>query len=140
MKKFLLPALCAVLTAGCANIYLDTIQQYSLVADQVELGASVAQVREILDPTQVGLTAKDLKRPERFKKDGKEVLILFYRSGWQDDGITTDDEFTPYIFEDGVLKAIGWTPLGGPKTQGQVKPEVNVESPTWGGHFMYRYY
>ena len=42
------------------------------------------------------------------------------RSSQQPDGLTTDDEFTPYIFTNGILTGIGWTVLGGPKTQGQV--------------------
>jgi len=60
----------------------------------------------------------------------EEVLveILYYRSGWQRDGIVTDDEFTPYIFNDGVLVAIGWTTLGGPKTQALALPENIIYS------------
>jgi hypothetical protein len=30
----------------------------------------------------------------------------------------TDDEFTPYVFADNTLVAIGWTVLGGPITSG----------------------
>jgi hypothetical protein len=38
------------------------------------------------------------------------------RTGWVSDGLTTDDEFTPYVFTDEVLTSIGWVALGGPKT------------------------
>ncbi|MCH2386777.1 MAG: hypothetical protein MK240_01115 [Opitutales bacterium] len=34
------------------------------------------------------------------------------------DHLTTDDEFTPYIFTDSVLTGIGWAVLGGPKSRG----------------------
>ena len=54
------------------------------------------------------------------------IEILYFRSGWQSDGITTDDEFTPYVFNDDVLVAIGWATLDGPKTQGQSRPRQNI--------------
>jgi hypothetical protein len=65
-----------------------------------------------------------------YKKDGTLVEILYFRSGWQPDGLTTDDEFTPYLFNDGELVAVGWAILGGPKTQGQAPPETNVHTTT----------
>jgi hypothetical protein len=36
-------------------------------------------------------------------------------------GFVTDDEFTPYIFNDGKLVAVGWQTLGGIKSQGQAR-------------------
>ena len=41
--------------------------------------------------------------------------------------MTTDDEFTPYIFEDGKLIAIGWHILGGPKTKGRIPDRINIQ-------------
>ena len=58
------------------------------------------------------------KPPESSLHDGKVREIHFARSRRIPDGRTTDDEFTPYVFEDDVLVAIGWTYLGGPKTIG----------------------
>jgi hypothetical protein len=54
--------------------------------------------------------------PDKFFKDGTEIEIYYMRSGHQGDGYTTDDEFVPYLFHDGVLVGIGWEVLGGPKT------------------------
>jgi len=54
------------------------------------------------------------------------VEIYFMRSGWQPDGLTTDDEFTPYIFHDGKLVGIGWSMIGGSKSQGQAQPIQSV--------------
>ncbi len=45
------------------------------------------------------------------------VEIYYMRTGWVSDGITTDDEFTPFIFNNGQLVGIGWASLGGPKSQ-----------------------
>ncbi len=41
-------------------------------------------------------------------------------------GFVTDDEFTPYIFNDGKLVAVGWQTLGGIKSQGQAKDVTTV--------------
>lgn len=130
--------LSAVLFSGCASVYKETINRYTAVAASIKLGDSKESVLKKLNPTQEKLSARDVKLPESFKKDGKLVEIYFFRSGWQDDGLTTDDEFTPYIFEDGRLKAIGWTVLGGPKTQGQSRPEIDID-PYYYHHRPYPY-
>ena len=44
---------------------------------------------------------------ELVKHDGTERRILFYRTQrLSDDGVTTKDECTPLVFEEGVL--VGW--------------------------------
>ena len=48
------------------------------------------------------------------------------RTGRQPDGLTTDDEFTPYIFNNGKLVGIGWHLIGGPKTQGQAADTYKI--------------
>ena len=52
------------------------------------------------------------------------------RSRRQPDGLTTDDEFTPYFFRNGRLAGIGWHQLGGAKSHGQVVPQTNVSTST----------
>ena len=82
-------------------------------------------------PTQKSLSAKATKSPEAFMKDGKKIEIYYFRSGWTSDGLTTDDEFTPYGFTDGVLTSIGWTSLGGAKTHGEVvQPATEINQTT----------
>ncbi len=78
-------------------------------------------------PSQKTLTTSQRKRHEEYDKDKVRVEVYCFRSSQQPDGITTDDEFTPYIFHDGKLVAIGWTTLGGPKTQAQPVPRPNVD-------------
>jgi len=65
-----------------------------------------------------------------YKKEGVLVEILYFRSGWQSDGLTTDDEFTPYLFNDGKLVAVGWAVLGGAKSHGQTTPQTNIHTTT----------
>jgi hypothetical protein len=103
-----------------------SVRRYSAAASQVQLGDARARVESILNPTQQGLAADESKPAESFVRDGVRTDVLYYRSRRQSDGLTTDDEFTPYVFENGKLVAIGWATLGGPKTQGQTTPETSV--------------
>lgn len=98
------------------------------VANQVELGMTKQQVESILRPTQNLLRNTEIKQSDRYIKDSVNVGIIYYRSGWQSDGITTDDEFTPYLFNDNKLVAIGWATLQGPKSQGQARSQTNVSN------------
>lgn len=70
------------------------------------------------------------KAPESYKKGDYIIEIYYFRSGWQPDGLTTDDEFTPYVFTNRILTSIGWTALGGARTQGQVVPQTNIQHTT----------
>lgn len=65
-----------------------------------------------------------LAKPPRFYFDnGSLVQIYYFRSSWIRDSRVTDDEFTPYIFRDGVLTSIGWRVLGGPNSFSSPPPE-----------------
>ena len=113
-KVFLLFA--SSLLTGCAMLVIDpAIEKYGAVADQVELGDSKEKVLSLLLPTQEDLPKLYAKNPEKYiNKEGVKVEIYFMRSQRQPDGFTTDDEFVPYLFNDGKLVGIGWLMLGGP--------------------------
>ena len=113
---------------GCVELQIDdSIRKYNDAASQVELGDSKETVLSILNPSQDRLSRNFRKSPERYLKDGVTIEIYFMRSGRQPDGLTTDDEFTPYVFHDGKLVGIGWQALGGAKTQGQGTTTVIVQ-------------
>jgi len=121
--------LIAVALTGCVGIQIDrAISKYEAVAEQVELGDSKDKVLAILQPTQEGVPKSSRKNPERYIKDGVKVEIYYMRSGRQPDGLTTDDEFVPYLFNDGKLVGIGWQVLGGPKTQGQATSDIYISN------------
>ena len=105
--------------AGCASPYQKTVNEYVLAAQKIDIGMDKQRVIEILSPSQKTLTNTGKKQPDRYVKDGINVDIIYFRSGWQPDGLTTDDEFTPYIFHNEKLVAIGWITLNGAKSQGQ---------------------
>ena len=112
---------------GCTTYQIGfATTRYEEAAKQVDLGDSKDKVVELLGPTQRTLSQRQRKQPDRFMKDGVLVEVLYFRSGWQSDGLTTDDEFTPYVFNDGKLVGIGWQILGGPRTQGQARDNINV--------------
>jgi len=103
--------------------------EHNKVSRGISLGAPKSQVLSVLMPTQQLVGSRYSKEPDRFLRDGKTIEIYYMRSGRQADGLTTDDEFTPYVFEDDVLIAIGWAALGGANSHGQVlqpAPVTNV--------------
>lgn len=115
----------AAVAAGCNNVG-PAVRAYQIAAPQIQLGMSKEQVLAILEPTQEGLPLSLRKAPEQYYQDGKRVEIYFYRSYSNYDEVLSDDEFMPYVFHDGKLQAIGWTALGGPKTQSIPRPEQNI--------------
>jgi len=120
-KAIVVAAALIAALAGCAGSgsINRAINNYLAVAEQVELGQSKKEVLALLLPGQESLSARQAKAPERYIDGGKLKEIYFMRSRSFSDGLVTDDEFTPYVFEDGKLVAIGWTAIGGPKTQAQ---------------------
>ena len=126
--KILFSAVFALLLffCGCSNAVGTAISQYHAARPQVQLGMDKDDVLKILEPTQEGLTLRQTRGPEQYMEDGIHVEIHFFRSHANYDKILTDDEFTPYIFHDGKLAAIGWTAIGGPKTQAKPIPEQHI--------------
>lgn len=128
-KKLSVLLLFAVSLTGCVGMQIDSaISQYEAVADRVELGDSKENVLAILQSTQDGMSKSNRKNPEKYIKEGVKVEIYYMRSGRQPDGLTTDDEFVPYLFNDGKLVGIGWQVLGGPKTHGQAKSGTYISN------------
>jgi len=129
MQKAAAAFLIAVLLSGCAGMQIDSaISEYEAVAGQVELGDSKDKVLTILEPSQEGLPKSARKNPEKYIKEGIKVEIYYMRSARIPDFITTDDEFVPYLFNDGKLVGIGWQVLGGPKTHGQPTSDIYINN------------
>ena len=114
------------LFCGCSNPVGKAISHYHAVAPQVQLGMSKENVLKILEPTQQDLSLRQTRGSEQYMQDGAHVEIHFFRSHANYDKILTDDEFTPYIFHDGKLQGIGWTAIGGPRTQALPIPEQHI--------------
>ncbi len=130
-KNFLTILIIVFITTGfttqCGSIR-TAIDRHNDVSGQVDLGDTKEKVLSIILPTQEGLKVfpHHQKPPEKYMKDGVRVEIYFVRSGNNVDSLTTDDEFTPYVFNDDILVGVGWAILGGPSTQGQTNSTTNV--------------
>ena len=131
MKRVLPVLVCVGLTGCVPAITIDNAtNDYQRVAPRISLGDDKSKVLFLLEPIQQNLSSRQRKQSESFLKDGKRIEIYYMRSGRQPDGLTTDDEFTPYVFEDGVLVAIGWAYLGGPQSQGQTSDSIYINNST----------
>ena len=133
---FIVPLFFLLLGCVATQTITDAIESYELKAGQVSLGDTKEQVLNILIPTQLNLSSQFSKPPEKYIENDKIKEIFFFRSRSFADGIVTDDEFMPYIFEDNILVAIGWTAIGGPKTQAQphnTEPKIHLR----GGFFFH---
>lgn len=121
-----------LLLAGCDASVSKAIALYHAEAGRIQIGDSKEKVLGMLAYTQDGLSPGQRKAPEMFVKDGRKTEIYYFRTLSQGDSLLTDDEFTPYVFEDEKLVAIGWAYLGGPKTQAHPVPETRIE--IYGGY------
>ena len=121
-----------VTLSGCGVVskrqLYQGIEQYGAVSNSITLGESKSNVLAVLLPTQSEIGQRFLRIADKHMENNIKVEIYYMRSSWTSDGLLTDDEFTPYVFNDGVLTAIGWSTLGGPKTRGQDGDTVNVVS------------
>lgn len=126
--------ICPGILAGCAEIERaeqdhtrarldEAIALYQGQAAKVRLGDSQDKVLALLEPTQAGLLSNEIKGPEAIPTETETgqpsmVEVFFFRSSWHadeaatdSDGVPLNDNFTPYIFTDGVLTDIGWPAL-----------------------------
>ncbi len=114
---------------GCARIQIEgALNSYQEVRGSIKLGDRLENVIPKLNQAMQTLSLYQMKQPEQYLKKGVRVEIHYARSGWQSDGLTTDDEFTPYIFNNGILVGIGWTLLGGAKSTGKVVPRTTIDN------------
>jgi hypothetical protein len=108
----LLAGFLVLLLFGCTEHRVDeSIRDYRDAASKVQVGDSEETVLALLEPTQKGLPLKTRKAPERYLENNGLREVYYFRSSRTPDGMTTDDEFTPYIFQDRKLVGIGWNTL-----------------------------
>jgi predicted thioredoxin/glutaredoxin len=112
MKKIILVMLILVvelMSSACAIVDINpSIERYKKVAHKIHLGDSKEKVLSILLPTQKDLGKEYTKNPYKSVKNGITTEVYYLRSKIIHDDLTTKEEFTPYLFKNGKLKAIGW--------------------------------
>ena len=110
---------CATVPIGLAGRIDGAIANYLEVADQIQIGDHKEEVLTLLLPSQHSVPVHSRRDKDSYTHADTLVEIYYMRSGRQPDGLTTDDEFTPYIFNDGILMGIGWKLLGGPGSRSE---------------------
>ncbi len=105
-----------------------SIAEYYKAAESVQLGDSKEKVLAAFEKAQNTLPAEVRRSPEKYTEGGVSVEIYYFRSSRTPDYVSTDDEYTPYIFNDDRLVAIGWATLGGPKTRARPAERVKVDA------------
>ena len=119
MKKIISIIISAFLLSGCAEIAMEnSLGSYKQVESRISLGDSRYQVLGILNPIMQDLPSDWKKPADQYMIEGDNYYVHYQRTGWVSDGITTDDELTPYVFKNDKLVSIGWQALGGPKSTG----------------------
>ena len=82
----------------------------------VYIGMSKTEFESVMREVNEKTKRRLKRRSEAYKRNGSLYEISYIRSGWVSDGASTDDEYTPYLFQDGTLIGYGWTAVGGKKT------------------------
>ncbi len=111
-----------LLLVSCVSPYQEQVNNYNAVKQNVSLGMDMYQAMRIL-PTP--------EKTESYMHNNKVREIIYIRSNWISDNKLTDDEVTPYIFEDKKLIGIGWAMLGGAKSTG---------TPSTGSTYCYEFW
>ena len=111
--------------AGCIaqNQVKETVAGYDEAASKIHMGDLKQDVLNILGPTQID--SEDKRREVKFdqlKNTDGDIEIYYFRSQPAANGLTTEDEYTPYIFKDGKLVGIGWGMIDQKNWQG--RPEL----------------
>ena len=105
--------------SGCDTTGLGTaLNTYDQQKNAVTLGDSLDQALPRLNSMQSSVQSQWLRPADQYLESGTKFYIHYQRTGWVEDGLNTDDEFTPYIFANSKLVAIGWVALGGARTAG----------------------
>jgi hypothetical protein len=114
LTRFFLAVALAALSACTTNEINRSVANYDEVKDQVKPGDSKQRVLALLEPTQANLDAQWKKVPDTYIDGDSTVEVYYFRSSYRSEGLVTDDQYTPYIFRDGILVGIGWAMLRGP--------------------------
>ena len=81
--KFIFVCMMVFVIVGCGTSpYQQTVDDYMSVYPKISLGMSKEDVVKILSPSQQKLSNTDIKQPDMYKKNGVNVEILYFRSGW----------------------------------------------------------
>jgi hypothetical protein len=138
MKKIIWISLLAFLLNGCVQVQnpevliREEIKKYDVIKSEISLGDTKNKVVGLINNYHKSFHESFRRDSESYIKENGVVVDIHYAlTNHYRDGLISDDEYTPYIFNNNKLVGIGWSLIGGPKTQGQIKRQTIV-MPTYG--------
>ena len=108
MRKLII-LLVFIFISGCReHSTIDSVvEKYHATADQVNIGDSKLKALKVLLPTQQELHPNYKKPTKKTMLEGRLVEVYFIRSGQFDVTASDCENYTPYVFVDGILQLIG---------------------------------
>jgi hypothetical protein len=101
--------------SGCASNG-DAPRAYNDAVRSVYIGMEKRDFDFVMRPVNDVTLNSSKRRSEAYQSNGMLYEIVYIRSGWVSDYLQTDDEYTPFLFQDGTLIGYGWAAVGGTKT------------------------
>lgn len=131
MKRIIWILFLTLLLNGCVqnpgDLIREEIKKYDVIKPKISLGDAKSKVVGIINGYHKGFHESFRRDSESYIKENGVVVDIHYAlTNFYYDGLITDDEYTPYIFNNNKLVGIGWSLIGGPKTQGQTKQKTIV--------------
>ena len=118
--RFAVVACLALMVVGCGNArHKAAPEAHAKAANDVYIGMSQYEFIQVMTPVTAKTQSQSMRSPKRYSKNGNQYEVRYMRSGWLSDGRSTDDEYTPYLFQNGTLIASGWDAVGGMKFTAQ---------------------
>ena len=113
------------------------LSNHSNALDTSSLKQTMNECKKLINSSQLGQNVSQtiwpfhqddiLKQPSKMLVDGKSIVTYYCRTAWIEDGRMTDDEYTPFVFINNELSAIGWESLGGPQTRGARQADISYD-------------
>ena len=109
-----------LILSGCASNnsrkHSAAPRAYDDAVKNIYLGMEKRDFDNVMRPVNEKTTDNAKRRSEAYQRNGMVYEIVYIRSGWVSDNALTDDEYTPYLFQDSSLIGYGWAAVGGKKT------------------------
>lgn len=124
MYRVIIAIILSALVLSCGvdpnRVFTNSMNKYRNIRPTINIGDSkdptIAKL-ETIQKSFIKYIPENRPMESAQLKNGKTVDVFYMRTDWYEDNLTTDDEYTPYVFVDGQLAAIGWDVLGGPKSK-----------------------
>ena len=128
--RILIPIALGLFLTSCVS-NSSAPRAFEEAVTNVYIGMTKAEFESVMHEVNEKTKTRAKRRSEAYQRAGSLYEISYVRSGWVADGAMTDDEYTPYLFQDGVLVGFGWAAVGGRKTDSanvaSQRIEVKVE-------------